>query len=387
MSRNNCDPLEKPSATHGTASIRSTTTNLLGGLAGTGVALPQSMALGVVLFTGMGFDASTGALAGLLGAALLSLVSGIGGATIGMISAPNGPVTMLLTSSLATIAATGVTGEGLLVALVATLVLMGLFQFLLGVSGGGQLIKFIPYPAVAGIVTGIGLLMILSQIKLLFGISAASLEPAWFAFPGLVALVTFTGIKLGSRVLPAVPGIISGLLVGTGLYHLALLLMSPTTVPESWVVGEIPSLQYIGLHLEMSSLADLPWKTIVTYALILAILASVDCLLTAVVADGATGERHNARRELAAQGIGQVLAGLLGGMGGGGTKGATLVAITAGGRRWSALASSATFIMLILFLGPVGLILPISVLAGVIICVVPKVKQPFISISSILSSK
>lgn len=52
-------------------------------------------------------------------------------------------------------------------------------------------------------------------------------------------------------------------------------------------------------------------------ALTLSVLASVDCLLTAVVADELTGERHNARRELMAQGIGQALAGLLGGVGGG----------------------------------------------------------------------
>jgi len=57
------------------------------------------MGLGVALFAGMGFDASAGALAGLMGAAALSLVSGLAGATVGMISAPNGPVTMLLAAS------------------------------------------------------------------------------------------------------------------------------------------------------------------------------------------------------------------------------------------------------------------------------------------------
>ena len=74
--------------------------DLLGGLAGAAVALPQSMGLGVGLFAAMGLGASAGALAGLIGAAALSLTSGIGGYTRGMISAPNGPVTMLLIASM-----------------------------------------------------------------------------------------------------------------------------------------------------------------------------------------------------------------------------------------------------------------------------------------------
>jgi SulP family sulfate permease len=264
------------------------------------------MGLGVALFAAMGFDASVGALAGLMGAAALSLVSGLGGATIGMISAPNGPVTMLLAASLASVAAHGVQGEGLLLALVAIMILTGLFQFLLGISGGGQLIKYIPYPVVAGLVTGIGVLMVLSQLNTLSGEGAQA---------------------------------------------------------------SIPGLDVIRFDVDASAFASLPWELILVSALTLAVLASMDCLLTAVVADGETGARHDARRELAAQGIGQAIAGLLGGMGGGGTKGSTLVAIKSGGRRWSAMVSSLTFVVLILFLGPVGNALPISVLAGVIIYV------------------
>ena len=113
----------------------------------------------------------------------------------------------------------------------------------------------------------------------------------------------------------------------------------------------------------------MPWRTILISAATLAVIASVDCLLTAVVADEATGERHDARKELTAQGIGQLFAGLLGGVGGGGTKGSTLVTIKTGGRRWATLVSGLTFTMLLLFLGPVGSILPISVLAGVLIYV------------------
>lgn len=342
--------------------------DLLGGLAGTAVALPQSMGLGVALFAAMGFDASAGALAGLIGAAALSLASGVAGATIGMISAPNGPVTMLLSASLASVAAGGVAGDGLILALVAILLLSGLFQFLLGISGGGQLIKFIPYPAVAGLVTAVGVLMVLSQLKPLSGSGGQVLGPGWMLLPAVTALVTFGSIRLSPRIIPRVPAIITGLAVGIAVFHLVLL-AAPGPAPAPWVVGTIPRLDLTGFHVDVSAAASLPWGLILISALTLAVLASVDCLLTAVVADGETGARHDARRELAAQGIGQVLAGLLGGTGGGGTKGSTLVAVKTGGRRWSALFSSLTFLALTLFLGPAGQALPISVLAGVIIFV------------------
>lgn len=342
--------------------------DLLGGLAGTAVALPQSMGLGVALFLAMGFDASTGALAGLIGAAALSLFSGVAGATVGMISAPNGPVTMLLAASLASVAAQGVQGQDILLALIAIMLLTGLFQFLLGITGSGQLVKFIPYPVVAGLVTGIGVLMVASQLRALSGEEARALGWGWTAVPAVTALLTFAAIELAPRVFPRVPAIISGLVLGVVSFHL-IMLAAPGVAPESWLVGTIPGVGAMQFDVDMSMLVALPWQVILVSAMTLTVLASVDCLLTAVVADEETGERHDASRELVAQGIGQAVAGLLGGIGGGGTKGSTLVAAKTGGRRWAAVVSSMTFVVLILFLGPVGEVLPISALAGVIIYV------------------
>ena len=153
----------------GSTGARFTSGDLPGGLAATAVALPQSMGLGVALFLAMGLDASTGALAGLVGAASLSLFSGLAAATMGMVSAPNGPVTMLLSVSLTSVAAQGIQEDGILLALVIIMVLTGLLQLLLGITGGGQFVMFIPYPVVAGLVTGIGVLMIMSQLQPLSG--------------------------------------------------------------------------------------------------------------------------------------------------------------------------------------------------------------------------
>jgi SulP family sulfate permease len=151
-------------------------------------------------------------------------------------------------------------------------------------------------------------------------------------------------------------------------FHLAVA-ASPLPMPEEWVVGLIPTLSNIHLSLGSTALDGLRWELLLPGALALAVLASIDCLVTAVVADTATGSRHDARGELAAQGIGQILAGLFGGLGGGGTKGSTLVAIGAGGRRWPAVVAGIAFLGLVVTSGPIGHYLPISVLSGVIIYV------------------
>jgi SulP family sulfate permease len=340
----------------------------LGGLAGAAVALPQSMGLGVVLFGTMGLGPAAGALAGLVGAAALSLVSGIGGNTRGMISAPNGPVTMLLIASMAALGAQGVAGPDAVVALAVLVVLAGLIQLVIALSGGGQLIKFIPYPMVAGLVTAIGILMMRSQLSPLLPVLGQEKPDFWTWIPAATAVVTFVAIKLTPRVLPRVPAIIGGLIVGLIAFHSAAAL-APMPIPDAWLVGAIPRLQGVHLDVSWAALATLRWDLLVPAALALAVLASIDCLVTAVVADSATGQRHNARGELASQGLGQILAGLLGGLGGGGTKGSTLVAIGAGGRRWPAVIASLGFFLLLAVAGPIGRYLPISVLAGVIVYV------------------
>ncbi len=342
--------------------------DLLGGIAGSAVALPQAMGLGLLLFTAIGFDASTGAMAGLLGAAVLSLSSGLVGATRGMISAPNGPVTMLLVASLATLVAHGVEGPGLLLALTVILLAAGLLQVLFGLTGGGHLVKYIPFPAVAGLVTAIGILMILSQVRSLTGGALEGVDGLWSGVPVLTAVVTLAGIRVTPRYFPQLPGVIGGFLAGIACFHLLALIM-PGPFPAPWVVGEIPALHGTVRVPELSAFRGLPWLHILAAALAVALLASIDCLLTAVVADGRTGARHDARRELTAQGTAQLLVGLLGGLGGGGTKGSTLVAIDSGGGRWAAVVAGLVFVSLLLFMGPVGRFLPVSVLAGVIIYV------------------
>jgi len=341
--------------------------DVLGGLSGAAVALPQSMGLGIVLFMAMGLDASSGALAGLIGASALLLVSGGTGATVGMMSAPNGPMTMLLVGVMSTMALGGASSDLLVMTLSAILVMTGVFQVVFSLIGGTQLIKFIPYPVVAGLVSGVGLLMVKSQWTLLAngfdGVVPLTLQAG---YPLFIAILTAISMLIVPRLTQKrVPGAVGGLVVGITLYYLLYTLL-PITAEQSWVVGAIPSVGDIHFCFSMDSLHLLPLKTVVLSALALMVLGTTDSLVTSLVADSKTKERHNSKKEIIAQGVAEIVIGFIGGLGGWGTKGATLVAIDAGGRRWSAVVAGVFFMLLMLFAGFAGSYLPVSVLAGIV---------------------
>ena len=341
--------------------------DVLGGFSGAAVALPQSMGLGIVLFIAMGMDASAGALAGLIGATLLLFVSGGVGATIGMMSAPNGPMTMLLVGVMGGMAANGADSNLMLLTLSAILVMTGVFQIIFSLVGGTQLIKFIPYPVVAGLVTGVGLLMIKSQWSLLAkgfdGVIPLTLEAG---YPLMIALITAAVMFIVPKVTQKkVPGAVGGLIIGIILYYL-LLTFLPISAQSKWVVGAIPSVSALHIGIPLDSLQLVSLETVLLSALALMILGTTDSLVTSLVADSKTRDRHNSKKEIVAQGTAEVMIGLIGGLGGWGTKGATLVAIDAGGRRWSAVVAGLFFLLLMLFAGKAGEFLPVSVLAGIV---------------------
>lgn len=340
--------------------------DLAGGTAAAMVVLPQAMAYGVALFALAGKDAASGALAGLIGAACLSLLSGIGGGTIGLISSPTGPALVLLSGSVVALMDAGVGGERLAGALMAIIVLAGLIQMAIAVSGGGRLIKFIPYPVVVGFMTGAALLMIYSQARPITAplMADGGTLTAWV--PLASAFATFVLMWASTQWLERVPPAIPGLLGGTLAFH-ALIALTSSSAPQAWVVGTLPGVMSIEPGVSIDGLRELPATIVLSAALAFAMLASLNTLLTSVIADLATETRHHAKRELLAQGVGQTLAGVLGGMGGSGTTGATVVAVRTGARRWAGATAGVAFLVLVFFFGPAGTLLPVSVLAGIII--------------------
>jgi len=327
--------------------------------------LPQATAFGIALWAPYSQDPAIGAMAGLITAIALCFFSGLSGGTTGMVSSPTGPTMVLVAGALVSLSSKGMSGTELMTNIAIMLFITGILQIFIALSNGGRLIKYIPYPVIGGFMTGSAVLMINSQVVMLDLLSFDQIIQQSLWIPWVTAAVTFAALSLLPKILPAIPGTVSGMLAGSIIFHL-LVKLAGFTYPEQWVVGRLPDITSIQLIVP-TSLEHVPWAIILPVSLALAVLSSLDSLLTAVVADVATSHRHHAKRELAGQGVGQMFAALFGGIAGAGTTGASLVAIKSGGRYWAAVISALTFIMIIVLLGPVAALLPISVLAGIIL--------------------
>lgn len=339
--------------------------DILGGLASSTMLLPQSMAFGVVLLAPYGISAAVGAMAGILGAIALSMASGISGGTRGLVSSPTPPMLVLLISAFGLIVGNIGTQGNILAALTALVVLTGIFQIIIGASGGGKLIKFIPYSVVVGFLSGAAILMLMSQIAPLSASGTILKSPFMFAIPWLTAFVTLGITFFSPRLTNKIPSPLLGLIGGTVFFHI-LTLFAPEPIPPKWVIGELPTISSINLAFDISSFQSLPWGMLIVAGLTSAILGSLNTLLTSVVADITTETRHDARKELIGQGFGHIISGFIGGISGAGTAGATTLAIKSGGGRWVGVFTSLSLIALIAVGGALTAILPLAVLAGII---------------------
>ncbi|HRW67191.1 MAG TPA: SulP family inorganic anion transporter, partial [Candidatus Competibacter sp.] len=168
--------------------------DLRGSLIAAAVVLPQATAFGVTVFAPY-LGTAPGALAGLFGAIGLLLISGAGGGTVGLISGPTGASMALLGGTAMLLTTAGLPQDRIASALFAVTVCAGLLQLLIALAGGGRLMKFIPYPVIAGLTTGTGLLLILSQIKPLLGISYGGLWTQWSWLPMVTTVVAFCAVR------------------------------------------------------------------------------------------------------------------------------------------------------------------------------------------------
>jgi SulP family sulfate permease len=341
--------------------------DLRGGLVAAAVVLPQATAFGVTVFAPW-LGTAPGALAGLTGAILLLLISGTGGGTVGLISGPTGPSMALLAGTAVVLTGVGVTPTAIVPALLTVTVLAGLIQGLIAIVGGGRLMKFVPYPVIAGLTTGTGLLMIKSQFKPLLGIAHDGLWSHWHWLPVVIAATAFAITRYAPRLLPRLPGAIAGLIGATALFQIMVQLAGPPVIPAHWTIGVLPGLAGFDLNLHpFPGWREWPWPLLLQAAFALAVLSSLNTLLTSVLADTVTGQRYHARRELLAQSLGQIAVGLAGGMAGSASIGGTATAVQAGARRWAALIAGVLLLFLLLFGGSVGQWLPTSALAGIIV--------------------
>ena len=149
-----------------------------GGLASMLVALPAAVAFGVTVYSAISPQyAVFGALAGILGATALGLIAPTFGGTDRLISAPCAPAAAVLSAFAIELVKQGVAPSSIVLLLTVLGILTGLIQMLIGFLGVGRMIKYIPYTVVSGYLTGVGLIIIGSQIQKFVG---ASPDTAWW---------------------------------------------------------------------------------------------------------------------------------------------------------------------------------------------------------------
>ncbi|PUE23606.1 hypothetical protein B9Z39_14820 [Limnohabitans sp. JirII-29] len=361
--------------------------DIWGGFAAMLVALPSAIAFGVTIFSPLGAEfGAKGALAGMLGVAALGLVAALFGGTQRLISAPCAPAAAVL--SALTIQMTQ-QGSGVAV-VVMTLFLVALLSSLVQIAFGllriGELIKFMPFPVVSGYLSGVGLIIVMSQLPKWLALPKGVtwwqglLAPELWQMPSLVIGVVTAGMMLlAPRLSTRVPAVIQGLLAGMATYWLLAL----TAWPELRALHDNPLI--IGpLAVGGEGLLDTltgPWKSlsesglprwehIVFPAMTLAVLLSIDTLKTCVVLDALTGSRHNSNQELIGQGLGNLASALIGGAPGAGTMGATLVNKASGGSTYlSGVFQGLWSLLAIVLLTSLIAWVPVAALAALLIVI------------------
>ncbi len=360
--------------------------DLWSGLASMLVVLPASIAFGSLVYAPFGPQyAAAGAAAGIIGSIVLGVVAPILGGTRRLVSGPCAPAAAVLAAFALQLAGRGIPPEHALLLIALASLLGGAFQFLFGAIGGGRLIKFIPYPVAAGYLSGVSLLIVLSQLPKLLGLahgaslSGGILRPELWSAPSLIiGAATMGATLLGPRLSKKIPPSILGLLAGIAAF-LALSawdrrLFSASDNPL--LIGAIPSAGPEAVGAALRRWADWDLFTAADFrlaagpAVTLSILLSIDTLKTCVFMDSLNEARHDSNRELAGQGVANFASALCGGLSGAGQMGATLVNISGGAQTDLSAVLEGLFCLLVFaFFGRLIAWLPVAALAGILIVV------------------
>lgn len=337
--------------------------DLSGGVVAGIIALPLALAFGV--------QSGLGAASGLYGAIAVGVLAAALGGTATQASGPTGPMTVVSASVVAMgVARAGSIEAGMGIILLAFM-LGGLIQIALGFLGVGKYIRYFPYPVISGFMSGVGLIIITLQVWPFLGSASPKNTLDVFTQIGIpLGRINWGAVLLGGttvavyyffpRLTKAVPSVLVALLAGT--------LVSRVTGFDVPVIGAIPT----GLPALQAGiiLAAVPEHLlfVLESGITLALLGSIDSLLTSVIADNVTKTRHDSRRELIGQGIGNTVAAMFGGIPGAGATKGTVVNIKAGGKtRLSGVVHGLLLLAVLLGAGRFAAYIPLSVLAGLLI--------------------
>ncbi len=256
----------------------------------------------------------------------------------------------------------------------------GAFLILMGVLHLGTIIKYIPYPIVVGFTSGIALTIFATQIKDLFGLQIESV-PAGFLDKWAVYFEHFDTMNWWTLLIgvcsilvivftPKISRRIPGSLVAIILMTVVALILKRLGIEGIETIGDRFT---ISSSLPQPAVPSLNWETITRLAqpaMVIAMLGAIESLLSAAVADGVIGDRHDSNQELVAQGIANMVTPLIGGIPATGAIARTMTNINNGGRTPVAgIAHAIVLALIYLFLMPLVQYIPMSCLAGVLVVV------------------
>jgi SulP family sulfate permease len=334
--------------------------DLFGGLTAAIVSLPLALAFGVA--------SGVGPVAGLYGAVCIGLFAALFGGTPTLISEPTGPMTVVMTTIVASFMAKD-PDNGLAMAFTVVMI-AGLFQIVFGVFKLGKYITLMPYSVISGFMSGIGIILIILQIPPFLGQATpkggvlgtiqnipqllTNINPVDATLAALTIGIIFLMPSKFKRIVP--PQLVA-LVIGT---LVSLIFFQGVDIRR---IGEIPT----GLPVLQMPVFSFDQMTIMfVNGVMLGMLGCIDTLLTAVIADSITRTQHDSNKELIGQGIANIVSGVCGGLPGAGATMGTVVNIQSGAK--SALSGiTRALILLVVILGAASLTqnIPMAVLAGI----------------------
>jgi SulP family sulfate permease len=253
----------------------------------------------------------------------------------------------------------------------------GVMLMLLGLTGLGTAVKYIPRPVVIGFTNGIGVLIASTQIRDLFGLQTPAVPGDFLGRAkvlveyadtasgvattlGVVTIVAVLGLRRLSR---RIPGSIIVLLAGSALALAVALPVETIGTRFGGVPSGLPAFHLPAFRPELV-------LTLLSPALTVAMLGAIESLLSAVVADRMSGDRHDPNVELTAQGVANVLSPLFGGLPATGAIARTATNIRSGARTPIAgMTHAITLLLILLFAAPLARHIPLAILAGILVIV------------------
>ncbi|MEM7736535.1 MAG: SulP family inorganic anion transporter [Deinococcota bacterium] len=329
---------------------------LAGGLAATIIGLPKNIAYGLIAFAPLGsLFVSEGIMVGFIAAIIGGGLAALLGGTPALISGPSPAAALVFASVLLQLSvvapqfASELSPEAYTTVMIVVgflvMALAGLWQVIFGFFRLGNLIKFTPYPVIAGLLNGLALLVLLSELGNLVSLSGAFPFVLLQWEQALLALVVTSIALFGGRVLRGLPSVLVALVVGSGLYYSlrygGLLFGMRWANAELRLGGRLGDIG--GLRLTPRYFADI-WQVlslngmldifafVITAALSVALLASTKTLLAALNVQNLSHRRSNVNRELMAQGFANIVAAGFGGIASEGSFGQSVGNYQAGGR-------------------------------------------------------